>query len=258
MQHPGNPQELTLRNAAVSTARRLAARYALLTLAGALAGPAAANDALKKTLQTRFPDLAIDQVNRAPVAGLWEIYADGVIFYADDKGDHVFLNGMLVDTRTRTNLTEERLTRLKTIDFASLPLDLAMKEVKGTGKRKLIVFSDADCPFCRRLEKALVEVTDVTVYTFLYPIDRLHPQANERSRRVWCSPDRLRAWKDLMLDGKNPTASADCENPVARVVALGEKLRVNGTPTLVFPSGRTVPGAIGAKDIERYLNETTR
>jgi thiol:disulfide interchange protein DsbC len=121
-----------------------------------------------------------------------------------------------------------------------------------------VVFSDAECPFCKKLEKSLIEVSDVSVYTFLYPIDRLHPQAHERSRRIWCSPDRLKAWKDWMLEGKNPTAAADCEHPVAKVAALGEKLRVNGTPTLVFANGRTVPGAIGAKDIERYLNESSK
>ncbi len=243
--------------------RRTTLRHVLtfspLTVALALmALPAMANDALRKTLQTRFPDLGIEQVNKSPIAGLWEVYADGQIFYADDKGDHVLLNGMLVDTKTRTNLTDDRLSKLRSIDFTSLPVELAIKEVKGTGKRKLVVFSDADCPFCKRLEKSLQEVSDVTIYTFLYPIDRLHPQANERSRRVWCSGDRLKAWKELMLEGKNPTAGADCDNPVGKVAALGEKLRVNGTPTLVFASGRTVPGAIGAKDIERYLNESAR
>lgn len=223
-----------------------------------LALPASANDSLKKALQARFPDISIEQVNKSPIAGLWEVYADGQIFYADEKGDHVLLNGMLVDTKTRTNLTDDRLSKLRSIDFGSLPVDLAIKEVKGNGKRKLVVFSDADCPFCKRLEKSLLEVTDVTVYTFLYPIDKLHPQANERSRRVWCSSDRLKAWKDWMLEGKSPTAGADCDNPVGKVAALGEKLRVNGTPTLVFASGRTVPGAIGAKDIERYLSEGVR
>jgi len=227
----------------------LAAGLSLLAL------PAAANDALKKALQTRFPDISIEQVSKSPIPGLWEVYADGQIFYADEKGDHVLLNGMLVDTKTRTNLTDDRLSKLRNVDFGSLPVELAIKEVKGNGKRKLVVFSDADCPFCKRLEKSLLEVTDVTVYTFLYPIDKLHPQANERSRRVWCSGDRLKAWKDWMLEGKNPTAGADCDNPVGKVAALGEKLRVNGTPTLVFASGRTVPGAIAAKDIERYLNE---
>ncbi len=223
-----------------------------------LAMPAAANDALKKSLQTRFPDLNIEQVSKSPIPGLWEVYADGQIFYADDKGDHVLLNGMLVDMKTRTNLTDERLSKLRSVDFGSLPVDLAIKEVKGNGKRKLVVFSDADCPFCKRLEKSLLEVNDVTVYTFLYPIDKLHPQANERSRRVWCSGDRLKAWKEWMLEGKNPTAGADCDNPVGKLAALGEKLRVNGTPTLVFANGRTVPGAIPAKDIERYLNEATK
>ena len=229
-----------------------AAAAVALTLA---ATPAGANDALRKSLQTRFPDLGIEQVNKSPIAGLWEVYADGQIFYADEKGDHVLLNGMLVDTKTRTNLTDERLSKLRSIDSGSLPVELAIKEVKGNGKRKLVVFSDADCPFCKRLEKSLLEVTDVTVYTFLYPIDKLHPQANERSRRVWCSSDRLKAWKDWMLEGKTPAAGADCDNPVTKLAALGEKYRINGTPTLVFASGRTVPGAIPAKDIERYLNE---
>ena len=231
---------------------------ALAAVLGLLAAPAAANDTLKKSLQMRFPEISIEQVNRSPISGLWEVYADGQIFYADDKGEHVLLNGMLVDTRTRSNLTEERLSKLRNIDFASLPLELAIKEVKGSGKRKLVVFSDADCPFCKRLEKSLLEVSDVTVYTFLYPIDKLHPQANERSRRVWCSSDRLKAWKDWMLENKSPAAAADCDNPVAKLAALGERYRISGTPTLVFANGRAVPGALPAKDIERYLNEPAK
>lgn len=245
------------RNSPSSTPIWLARPLLWICVAMATA-PAMANETLRKSLQNRFPDLGIEQISKSPIAGLWEVYADGQIFYADDRGDHVLLNGTLVDTRTRNNLTEERLSRLRNIDFASLPLDLAIKEVKGNGKRRLVVFSDADCPFCKRLERSLLEVNDVTVYTFLYPIDRLHPQANERSRRVWCSADRLKAWKEWMLEGKNPTAAADCENPVARLAALGEKYRVNGTPTLVFANGRTVPGALGAKDIERYLSEAAR
>lgn len=237
------------------SALTLATVSASLVVGLLLALPALANDTLKKALQSRFPDLQIEQVSKSPIAGLWEVYADGQIFYADEKGDHVLLNGMLIDTKTRANLTDDRLSKLRSIDFGSLPVDLAIKEVKGNGKRKLVVFSDADCPFCKRLEKSLLEVTDVTVYTFLYPIDKLHPQANERSRRVWCSSDRLKAWKDWMLEGKSPASGADCDNPVAKLAALGEKYRINGTPTLVFASGRTVPGAIPAKDIERYLNE---
>jgi len=219
---------------------------------------AEANEPLKATLQKRFSDIKIEQVTKSPVAGLWEVYADGQIFYTDDKGDYLLLNAMLIDGKTRTNLTDERLMKLRSIDIGALPLDLAIKEVKGNGKRRLVVFSDADCPFCKRLEKSLTEVTDVTVYTFLFPIDKLHPEASERSRRVWCSGDRLKAWKDWMLENRNPTASADCDNPVAKLAALGEKYRINGTPTLVFGSGRTVPGAIGARDIDRYLNETAR
>ncbi len=219
---------------------------------------AQANETLKKTLQTRFPELSIDQINKSPIPGLFEVYADGQILYSDEKGEHLLLNGMLIDAKTRTNLTDERLSRLKSIDFASLPLEWAIKEVKGNGKRRMAVFSDADCPYCKRLEKSFEELTDVTIYTFLYPVERLHPQAGEKSRRIWCSPDRLKAWKDWMISNKAPTASADCDNPVARTVELGEKRRVNGTPTLVFSNSRTVPGAIGAKDIDRLLNEAGR
>ena len=131
-----------------------------------------------------------------------------------------------------------------------LPLDLAIKKVKGTGARKLAVFSDADCPFCARLENDLKSIDNVTIYTFLFPIDQLHPDAARKSRQIWCAPDRQKAWDAFFESGTLPDNKGDCKDPIQATAALGQKLRVTATPTLVFADGSVIPGALPAQQLE--------
>ena len=222
-----------------------------------LAGIAQADEAvIKKTLQERYKGAVVQSVAKTPIKGIYEAVVEGQILYVDENADY-FIAGALVDTKTKKNLTQARMQDLNRVNFSALPLDLAIKVVKGDGKRKLVVFSDPDCPFCKKLEKEMVGLNNVTIYTFLYPIAALHPNAGERAKAVWCSPDRSKAWTDLMVNGIEPKNSAACDTPLEKVAALGKKLNVNGTPALVFADGRRIPGAAALVDIEKALNEAS-
>ena len=126
--------------------------------------------------------------------------------------------------------------------------------VKGNGSRKLVVFSDVDCPYCKQLErKELTNITDVTIYTFLYPIDQLHPDAANKSRSIWCATNREKAWTDWILKDQLHTTTGKCEVPLEKVGELARKFGITGTPALIFSDGKKIPGAVPYKEIERYL-----
>jgi thiol:disulfide interchange protein DsbC len=147
----------------------------------------------------------------------------------------------------------EELTK---IDFSTLPLDQAIKVVKGNGNRKIAVFSDPDCPYCKRLEKdELSKIDNVTIYTFLYPLEQLHPDAGRKARAIWCAPDRNKAWENWILNGQLPNGATECETPLDKVAALGRKLGVNSTPTIFLPNGKRVQGALPAEELEKAIAE---
>ena len=204
---------------------------------------------IRKTLAQKFPGSAVGAISRSPFAGLFEVQFDSQIIYTDAKAKYIIV-GSVYDADAKVNLTEQRMRKLNRVDVASLPLDLAFKRVKGRGERTLIVFSDADCPFCAKLEKELKVVDNVTIYTFLFPIDQLHPDAARKSKMIWCSADRVKAWDAFFTSGTLPDNAGDCDNPVDKTRALGEKLRVQATPTLIFADGSLVPGAIPPEQME--------
>ena len=187
-------------------------------------------------------DLKVLSVNETPIKGIYEVVVSGKqIIYTDAKGDYMLV-GDLINVNTRQSLTEERAADLNKIDFASLPLDKAIKEVRGNGKLKVAVFSDPDCPYCKRLEHEFEKMTDITIYTFMMPIPSLHPDAARKAEILWCQPNPTQAWTDWMRKGKLPSGKANCENPVAETTSLGEQFGFNGTPTVVFPNGRSQSG----------------
>lgn len=209
---------------------------------------------LKKLIEAAYPKFKVDSVTRTPYAGLYEVFMGGQIIYTDDKFSFLIAEGRLVDPKTKKDITGDRLEELTKIDFKSLPLDQAIKVVKGNGSRKLVVFSDVDCPFCKRLEQnELSSINDVTIYTFLYPIEQLHPDAANKSRTIWCAPNRVKAWQDWILNNKLPATAGKCEVPLERVGELARKVGVNSTPTLFFEDGRRMLGAQPAAEIEKYL-----
>ena len=208
--------------------------------------------AVKKTLEQKFPGAEVRGVTKSPYFGLYEVQFDDRIVYTDAKAKYVLV-GSVYDSESKLNLTEERQRKLNRVDLATLPLDLAMKKVKGTGERTLIVFSDADCPFCHKLESEMKAVDNVTIYTFLFPIDQLHPDAARKSKQIWCAPDKVKAWDTFFASGKVPDNKGDCGDPVARTQALGNSLKINATPTLVFADGTMIPGALPLPQIEKEI-----
>lgn len=193
----------------------------------------------------------VESVRKLGALGLYEVQVDGELVYTDEKVSHVIL-GDVIDVKGRRNLTEERKQKLSQIKFSDLPLELAVKQVKGNGKRVVATFEDPNCSYCRKLAKELQGVSDVTIYTFLYPI--LSPDSSEKAKNLWCASDRVKAWNDLMVDGKTP-ASANCDHPTDKVVALGRKLNIRGTPTMFFADGTRVPGYMPAPMLEKALDK---
>ena len=214
---------------------------------------------LKKAIEVAYPKFKVDSVVKTPYAGLYEVFMGGQIIYTDEKLSFIIAEGRLVDPKSKKDVTGERLEELTKIDFNSLPLDKAIKIVKGNGSRKLVVFSDVDCPYCKQLErKELSSITDVTIYTFLYPIDQLHPDAANKSRSIWCATNREKAWTDWILKDQLPTSTGKCEVPLEKVGELARKFGITGTPALIFSDGKRVPGAVPFKEIERYLQAATK
>ncbi|PXW16894.1 DsbC family protein [Paraburkholderia caballeronis] len=210
-------------------------------------------DRLKATLQSRLgSDASIKGIAKSPIAGLYEVNLGTQIIYSDANGDYLLL-GDLVDSKTRRNLTDARLSDLNRIDFASLPFADAVKVVKGNGSRKIAVFSDPNCPYCHQLETTLKSVDNVTVYTFLYPV--LSPDSTAKAKSIWCSSDRAKAWESWMLDRRAPSAAGTCDTAaIDSNLSLGAKMNVNGTPTIFLADGRRLPGAVQADRLDRELN----
>ena len=246
---------LRTRFAAIAALAALAFTWAAMpVLAATSADTVAATPpeaaAIKRTIEQKFPGSTVGAISRSPYFGLFEVQFDSQMIYTDAKAKFILV-GAVYDADSKINLTEQRMRKLNRVDVASLPLDLAFKRVKGNGERKLIVFSDADCPFCAKLENELKVVDNVTIYTFLYPIDQLHPDSARKSRMIWCSADRVKAWDEFFVNGALPDNKGECDNPVAMTHALGEKLRVQATPTLIFADGSIVPGAIPPAQMEQ-------
>ena len=229
---------------------------ALTLLAAMMAAPASAADieAIRNNLRTAMPNVEIGEIRSSPIAGLLEVVGNKKnVFYVEENGKLAFM-GHIVDLVKKQNLTQQRAEELSKIDFAQLPLDKAIVKVKGNGSRKVALFSDPDCPFCKQLEKELVNITDVTIYTFLYPLTSIHPDARRKAEVIWCAADRAKIWDEWMLTGKElPASAAKCDTPITAIEALGEKLGVEGTPGIVFANGRMVEGAIPKAQIESLL-----
>ncbi len=219
------------------------------------AGTGKTTAAIKDTLQENFAQLIgqVDQVNKSPIPGLYEVVTDSHIFYTDKEARYL-IDGQMFDLKGRKNITEARARSLFAVDFDKLPLELAVKRVKGNGSRKMAYFSDPNCGYCKKLEHELLNVTDVTLYLFLYPI---FEGSAEIVQGIWCSKDKVKAWDDLMQKGVQP-ATGKCDVPSKQVLALGKKLRVNGTPALIFPNGLLNPGFMPANALNKALDDNNK
>ena len=232
--------------------RSLLALGLLLATAGSFGQEAL----IRKNITERIPQLkAIDEITKTPIAGLYEIRVNGTdIYYTDAQGNYL-VQGNLIDTRNRRNLTEERVDKLTAVKFDALPFKDAFTIVRGNGQRKIAVFEDPNCGYCKRFERDLQKVDNVTIHMFLYPI--LGADSVEKSKAIWCAKDKAQAWQDYMLrDQAVAPAAAMCDTAaITRNVELGRTYKITGTPTLIFTGGNRVPGAIDAKQVEKLLAE---
>ncbi|MFZ6749063.1 DsbC family protein [Undibacterium sp. Ren11W] len=205
--------------------------------------------AVKKLVEPRLGEgTKVDSVTKTPYAGLYEVRVGSDVLYTDEKAQYLFL-GNVIDAQTSTDLTKLRTDELSKVKFSDLPLDIALKSVTGNGKRVIAIFEDPNCGYCKRFRKTLQGVENLTVYTFVYNI--LSEDSLVKSKNIWCSTDKNKAWDDWMLNGKAaPTAIGNCSMPNDKILALGKKLRVTGTPTIIFTDGSRLPGAVDVKALE--------
>jgi thiol:disulfide interchange protein DsbC len=207
---------------------------------------------IKKNIEPRLGGAKIESIKETPYGGLYELRVAGDVLYTDKKGEYLII-GHVYDAKTTRDLTRERIDDINKIKFSDLPLDSAIKQVKGDGKRVIAVFEDPNCGYCKRLRQtALKDVNNVTIYTFMYNI--LSEDSFVKSKNIWCSPDRAKAWDEWMVNGKAaPAAPASCEAPNDKVLALGQKLKIQGTPAIFFTDGSRIPGAVDYATLEKKL-----
>ena len=210
-------------------------------------------DALREVMKNTYPELPIKSIEKTDYNDLYEVFIGSQIIYTNGAFDFLIVEGRVVDPKTKIDLTELRLEELTRINFNDLPLSDAIKVVKGDGKRKIAIFSDVDCPYCKRLEKKeLSNIDNITIYTFLYPL-AIHPEAEEKSKKIWCAKDRAEAWSEYIFKDKLPKNSGDCKTPINQILKLGKDLGISSTPTIILPNGKTIPGVIPYKQLEEYL-----
>lgn len=229
-----------------------AVRVVITALALNVTAHAHANEeAVRKAVEAFVGSAAVDSVARTSYGGLYEVVLkSGELIYTDEKASFI-IDGRVIDTRTRKDVTQARLAQLSAIDFSTLPLNQAIKQVKGNGKRVIATFEDPNCGYCKRLGKELAQMDDVTIYTYLYPI--LSPDSTAKSNNIWCAKDKAKAWTDWIVNAKAP-ASASCDtSAVEKNVALGQKLRISGTPTIFLADGTRIGGFLPAAELEKAI-----
>lgn len=227
------------------------AAVALAAATATLANPAL----VERRLSEQYPATKITSVRDTPVKGIYEVVMGRNIAYTDETGRFMIF-GHLYDMKEQVDLTAQRQEEINRIDPSVLTLTDAIKVVKGNGSRVLYVFSDPNCPYCKRLEAELAKLDDVTIYTFLYPV--LGKDSEQKSRTIWCAKDRAKAWSDFMEGGKLPAApSAECSDPLQRNIRLGRELGINGTPTIILGNGSIVTGLVPVAELQRRLADST-
>ena len=234
---------------------RIVPGLAAVILSFLFAAPAPAQqdpaaEKVKAELKKKLTEATVDTVRKVPYGNLYEVTVGSELFYTDDKASFLFL-GSIVDLKTRENVSETRMRQLNKVDFASLPIDQAIKFVRGNGSRKVAVFADPNCGYCKRFERDLLGVNDITVYLFLYPI--LAPDSVQKSKAVWCAPDRGKAWLDYMVRDISVPVDTSCATPIDKILEFGRGKRIQGTPTIFFEDGERVPGAMAIADFEKKL-----
>ncbi len=209
---------------------------------------------IEKNLQANYPDVKVESITQSPLKGIYEVYMGGRMIYTNEDAQYVLV-GDLLDLKNKKNLTHEHEQKFQGINIADLPLEQAIKHVRGNGQRKLYLFSDPLCSYCQQLEQQMTSVQDVTVYLFLLPLRNIHPQSEEIATRIWCSPQQFEAWEDFVLHRQVPKASNQCKNPIEANITLAERLEIDGTPAYFLENGERLFGLRTADQMNEALNQ---
>ena len=226
----------------------------LLCASLVFSGPAFAQteQQIKTEIQKKLgSNVKVRSVTPAPVSGLYEILVGNEIFYTDSSGKYL-IQGEIIELASGKNITEQRQADLNRIKWTDLNQANALKTVRGNGQRQLAIFSDPNCGYCKRLEKSLQQLDNVTIYTYLIPI--LSPDSAQKSKQIWCSTDPYKSYIDWMINGTVPAGKNDCNNPLDKNLAFAKAYGITGTPTLFFTDGSRFPGAVQVSDIEKKFN----
>jgi thiol:disulfide interchange protein DsbC len=224
----------------------------------AIPAMAQTNDAISANIKTSVETwlagkYKVEEVRKAPLPNMYEVRIGSDIIYVDEKGHYAFVEGQLIDIKTSRNLTKERQDELLTIKWSDLQQNLALKQVNGNGKRKVAVFEDPNCGYCKQIRKDLVKLKDVTIYTYVYPV--LAADSDVKSRKVLCAADKMSAWNDLMLSNKLPGNSGTCDQPLAKIKEMGGKMGVTATPTVFFGNGKRLQGYVPPAQLEKMIDD---
>ena len=208
-------------------------------------------DTVKTNLMKQHPNLKIENIQATEMKGIYSGSMDGQVVYVGEDTQHILI-GSMFRLSDQKNLTKDLMLKQNSIDWKKLPLQDAVKTVRGNGKRQIAVFSDPNCPYCKQLETELSKLNDVTIYTFIYPIKT---QSIAVSKQVFCEKDPALAWSNLIAKGIQPSSKKTCANPIERNLSLGKSLALNGTPAIIFSNGFKVMGAYPAQEIEKMWQE---
>jgi len=232
-----------------------------LALAACFGEPAKASDEdaaltqVRAAFHARFPSFPLEGVSTTPFPGLYELRIGDTLIYTNAQVDYL-MQGSLIDAQSRSDLTEQRQQALNRVEFSELPLELAIRQVHGSGTRQLVLFEDPNCGYCKMLQKTLAQMDDITIYTFLFPI--LSEDSAIKARNIWCAANQTQVWQDWMRKGKVP-ATAECDNtPMSTLLTLGQKMRVRGTPAIIFADGSQVAGALPLEALEEKLEQVEK
>lgn len=209
---------------------------------------------LQANLKKNYPATKVTSVDVTPIKGIYEVVLGKNLAYTDVTGDY-FLFGDIIRMKDQSNLSSQKRDELKKIDFTALPFKDAITYKRGNGSRKLAVFSDPQCPFCKRLEIELMKLDNVTIYVFTNPLVGLHPEARNLSKKIWCSKDKQKAWRDYLISSIEPTSDGLCVNPVDSNVQLSRELGFDGTPMTILEDGTVVAGAVSVGELDYKLDK---
>ncbi len=237
--------------------KKIAAAMALSLAGMASVHAADAADTVRKAVDSWLKGrYKVEEVRKTPLAGIYEVRIGSNLIYVDEKGQFAFIEGNLLELGSNRNLTRERTEEILAINFKDLPLDLAIKQVHGNGKRVFAVFEDANCGYCKKMRREMAALKDVTIYT--YTVAFLSPDSETKALKALCAKDKATAWNDLLISGKVPDNAGTCETALPKIRALAEKYGVSATPTVFFSNGRRLQGYVPAEQFEKMLAEYSK